>query len=99
MTFFRKSQDKIILNCAIKTNSKNQKVEFYEDQLVIWVKSEPQKGKANKEIIEYLSTLLNISKNSVSIVKGLTSTLKIIQISTENQNIMNSIIKKLNNLS
>lgn len=44
------------------------------------IKAIPSKGKANEELINYLSSLLNISKSRISLKKGHTSKLKQIHI-------------------
>jgi len=44
------------------------------------VKSPPEKGKANKEVIERLAEYFSISKSQVSILRGHTSRKKIIEI-------------------
>ncbi len=46
----------------------------------IKVAAPPDKGKANKELIEFLSEILNLKKDCISILKGLTSHNKLILI-------------------
>jgi uncharacterized protein len=46
----------------------------------IKVAAPPDKGKANKELIEFLSEILDLKKDCISILKGLTSHNKIVLI-------------------
>ena len=46
----------------------------------IAIKSKPEKGKANKEIIEELAKFFKIKKSQITILKGHKSRQKIIQI-------------------
>ena len=41
--------------------------------LKCFIKSPPEKGKANKELIEFLSKSLGIAKKDIEIISGLTS--------------------------
>jgi len=73
-TLFQKD-DKVILNLHVKPNSKQQKISYNpnENELTICIKSPPDKGKANKELIKYLADFLNISTAKITIIKGQTS--------------------------
>ena len=46
------------------------------------LKSAQEKGKANKELVTYLSTLLGVSKKAVALVRGETERIKTIVIQT-----------------
>lgn len=59
---------------------KNKKEENDLPQIKAYVRAVPIKGKANKELIKLLSEELNINKNKISIIKGETSSNKIIEI-------------------
>ncbi len=48
--------------------------------LRVKVAAPPVRGKANKELIDFLSQLLGISKSSIAIEKGLTSRKKVIAV-------------------
>ncbi len=52
----------------------------------IYLLSPPEDGKANKELIKYLSKKLEISQQSIRINRGLTSQYKILQISNISDN-------------
>ncbi len=60
--------------------SKNEVTGLINDILKIKIASPPVKGKANKELIDYLSRLLGISKDRLNIIKGHTSKNKLISI-------------------
>ena len=46
----------------------------------VWVKSPPLKGLANKELINTLSNYFNVKPYNLRIVKGLTSSIKIVEL-------------------
>ncbi len=72
----------------IKVIPKSQKTEFqetFEDSegiLVhkIRIKAVPEKGKANEELIRFLSKELSIPKYNIEIISGATSKIKLIRV-------------------
>ena len=50
------------------------------DQLKCYLKSAPERGKANEELIKFLSQKLSTTKNSISIIFGATSRKKGLKI-------------------
>lgn len=48
-----------------------------------YLKSAPEKGAANKELIKILAKKINISVSAISIIVGLTSRKKIISVETD----------------
>jgi uncharacterized protein (TIGR00251 family) len=60
--------------------SKNEVTGMANDVLRIKIAAPPVKGKANKELIDYLSHRLNVGKDSLDILKGHTSKNKLISI-------------------
>jgi len=46
----------------------------------IKIAAPPEKGKANKELVDYLSRLLDIKKDRINILRGQTSHNKVIEI-------------------
>ncbi len=60
--------------------SKNEIIGMQNDVLRIKINAPPVKGKANKELVDYLSHLLGISKDRIDIVKGHTSKNKLVSI-------------------
>ena len=53
---------------------------FEEGVLRVRIAAPPVKGKANKELVDFLSQLLGVNKGSITIEKGLTSRRKVIAI-------------------
>ena len=60
------------------------KKEFFEkreeDSFEIFVKEKPERGEANKRIIEILAEFYNISAKKIRIIKGAKSSSKIFEI-------------------
>lgn len=63
--------------------SRNEIAGFKEGILQAKVAAPPTKGKVNQELIKLLASLLQISKSSMNIEKGLTNRTKLISISSE----------------
>jgi len=57
-------------------------IEVNNDEISIGIKSKPQKGEANKELIKKLSKYFNVSQSQVKITSGEKSRKKLIQITT-----------------
>lgn len=53
-----------------------------QGKLKCFLKSAPEKGAANKELIKFFSKVLGVAQNDIEIVAGLTSKLKTIKIHT-----------------
>lgn len=70
--FLFQKDDKVILNLNVKPNSKHQKLSYdpLEEELTIYIKSPPDKGKANKELIKYLADILNLSSSKITLIAG-----------------------------
>jgi len=73
---------------VIPGSSKNELKEIMEDgeggkTYKIRVKAAPEKGKANKELISFLSQHFNVPKEKISILSGKTEQLKLIKIESE----------------
>ena len=56
------------------------------EQLRIKVKAPPEKGKANKAVINLLEKALKLDKGSIEITSGATSSRKTIEINCEDNN-------------
>ncbi|MFW6125814.1 MAG: DUF167 domain-containing protein [Chloroflexota bacterium] len=59
---------------------RNEVVGFEEDVLRVKIAAPPVKGKANRELIGFLSKLLGVSKGSITIEKGATTRRKVIAV-------------------
>jgi uncharacterized protein (TIGR00251 family) len=60
--------------------ARNEVAGFTDGVLRVKVSAPPVKGKANGELIAFLSKTLGVSKSSISIIKGHTSRNKLIAI-------------------
>jgi hypothetical protein len=61
--------------------SRNEIIELVQGTLRVRISAPPIRGKANKELIDFLSRVLGIGKGSVNIVKGKTGRNKVVTIS------------------
>ena len=92
MAFYQKVKDGYIIRVRLTPNSSFVKTGGImqdakgEEYLKINVISVPEKGKANKEMLDFLSKKLNIAKSSFSIYCGQTDRMKKIMITT-NENL------------
>lgn len=68
------------LSIRVIPNSKQEKVIQESNRLKVYVKALATEGKANKSLIELLSKHFNTKKSNISIVSGLKSRNKIIEI-------------------
>lgn len=86
--------DGVEIFLSIKPGSKkNEIVGLYACRLKINVNSPPQDGKANKELINFLSSKCNIPKSRFELRKGENSRIKTLFIQCEPRQIY-SILKK-----
>lgn len=70
-----------IVRIYVRPNSSETKIEgLYNKNIKIKLASPPEKGKANKELIELLSRTIGISKSKIKITSGITSNYKTIRI-------------------
>lgn len=72
---------KIMTKIMIKviTGAKKQEIRKESDYFKIYLKSKPEKEKANKELIDLLSCHFNIPKTNIKIIKGHHSKNKLIE--------------------
>ena len=69
------------VSIVVQPNAKrNEVLGFEESVLHVKIAAPPVKGKANRELIAFLSKLLGISKSSITIEKGHISRRKVIAI-------------------
>lgn len=74
--------------------SKTEFVGALGDALKVKLSSPPLDGKANAELVKYLSKSLGISKSSIKIVSGETSREKILELPGFDRNSVESKIPK-----
>jgi uncharacterized protein len=60
--------------------SSDGRLEVSGDEIVISIKSEPERGKANRELVKKLAAHFGVSEGRVRIVSGLMSRKKIIEV-------------------
>lgn len=88
MSFFQKKENGYILRVRLTPNSSLIKVSGVmvdakgEEYLKINIVSVPEKGKANKELLDFLSEMLDIAKSSFEVISGQTDRYKKIRINT-----------------
>ena len=74
-----KEQSKIAVH--VQTNaSQNEVVGFKDGVLRVRIAAPPVKGKANQELIKFLSDVLGVSKSNLTIEKGITGKNKTVAI-------------------
>ncbi|OLC23847.1 MAG: hypothetical protein AUJ08_04800 [Thaumarchaeota archaeon 13_1_40CM_3_50_5] len=60
--------------------SSDGQLEVIGDQIAISIKSQPERGRANKELLKKLAAHFGVSEERVRIVSGLTSRKKIVEV-------------------
>ncbi len=78
----KRNEGHILMRIEIKVIPKSSRAEIVEQDgvLKVYVKAAPDKGKANKAVIDLISKKYGVSKSSVSIVLGETSRKKIVEV-------------------
>jgi uncharacterized protein len=77
--------------------SRNEVVGFSDNVLRMKITAPPVEGKANQELIKYISKLFDIRKSDISIDKGLTGRNKIVIISGINSEEFQATIQSIIN--
>lgn len=71
----------LLLHLRVQPNASNSAVAgLHGTRLKIRLQSPPQDGKANRELIRFLSDLLEIPKSSLELIRGKTSRDKTVRI-------------------
>ncbi|MBX9831153.1 DUF167 domain-containing protein [Candidatus Babeliales bacterium] len=74
----------ILLEIKVTPNAGKQALNYDKNNTIkCYLKSAPESGKANAELIKFLSKKLNVAQNNVEIVRGATSRSKLIKIDTK----------------
>lgn len=71
------------LEVKVRPNSNRREAEFRNDRLKVWVKAEPERGKANSELISFLREKIKKETGAnpeLQITRGSKSRRKIIEI-------------------
>lgn len=94
--FMQKKENYLIFHFIVKPNANKTDITKIENGMIyIDIHAVPDKNKANKELINFLSKLFNISKNCIKIVSGTTKKTKTVVL--EEISDFESISKKLQN--
>ena len=76
------SEDTVRISVRVRPGAnRNEVTGFTDNVLHVRVAAPPVKGKANKELIDFLSRLFDVSKSQVTILRGHTARNKVIAIS------------------
>lgn len=94
--FFEYFRDSILLYIKVTPNAKENKIlgimkDGFLSYLKIAINAVPEKGKANKELINFLAKELAISKTTISLEKGSTSQKKLVRIYKLDSNILTKL--------
>ena len=74
-------EEKVRLVVQVQPNaSQNKLVRFENEVLHLEIAAPPVKGKANQELIKFLSAILEVNKTNLAIEKGATSKRKVIVV-------------------
>jgi uncharacterized protein (TIGR00251 family) len=77
----KKSKEAVVLTVKVIANARNNAVEFQKDGSVkLRIAKIASDGRANKEIIKFLSEIFDVPKGNVEILKGEKSNHKNISI-------------------
>lgn len=75
------SQQPATITLRVQPNARRTEVLKLEDNVLhVKIAAPPVKGQANRELIDFLSRSLGVSKGSITIEKGLTSRTKVIAV-------------------
>ena len=55
-------------------------LEVNGDEITISIKSQPERGKANRELVKKLAAHFNIDEGRIRIISGLTSRKKLVEV-------------------
>lgn len=95
--FYTKKPQGLILRLKITPNSSKSELILptqNEEWARLKIAAVPEKGKANKAIIEFLSKYFAVRKSEITITSGETSSLKTILISGDANSLEKSLNKK-----
>ena len=89
------SKEKLRISVHVNPNAGQNKVVGFQDGLLkVMIAAPPIKGKANQELLRFLSDLLGISKSNLAIEKGETNKKKTVAISGLSQSEVLRLLEK-----
>lgn len=71
---------KQIISVKVITKSRDEKIEVYEGYYKVWLNAVPEKGEANKKLIDILAKHFNIAKSDITIIQGTKLRKKLVEI-------------------
>lgn len=78
------------LRVNVKPNSKtNEVIREGDGSLKVKIKAQPVEGKANKYLVEYLSSFFSLPKSKITLLKGETNSYKTLEIEAEEKYVQN----------
>ncbi len=88
-------KEKLRISVHVSPNARQNKVVGFQDGLLkVMIAAPPTRGKANQELLRFLSDLLRISKSNLAIEKGATSKKKTVAISGLSQSEVLRLLEK-----
>jgi uncharacterized protein len=69
-----------LIDVKVTPNAKRQEIKLESGILKVKVVSRAERGKANQELIEYLSGVLGVKKGGIKIVRGDKDTRKVVSL-------------------
>ncbi len=85
----------MILSIKVIPNApKNEFVGKRGDEYVFKIQAQPEKGKANTVLIDFMSILLRTAKSNINIVSGQTSQHKKVKVDGVSENTVLEILKR-----
>lgn len=73
------------LSVRVKTRQQNDEIVGFDASgaLTVRVRAAPQRGEANRQLVEFLASILNVPKSTIKIVSGAGSVRKVLEIPDE----------------
>ncbi|WP_228369282.1 DUF167 domain-containing protein [Candidatus Nitrososphaera gargensis] len=60
--------------------SSDDRLEVSDDEIAVSIKSQPERGKANRELVKKLAAHFGVGEDRIRIVSGLTSRKKVVEV-------------------
>lgn len=87
------TNDIVRIAVKVQPGARSNSISGYSDGVLrLKIAAPPVEGKANKELISYLSNILDLKKSAISIEKGQTSRNKLISIAGMDEARLNTAI-------
>jgi len=90
------NEEQAIIVLQVQPKASRSKIVRFEDGILhLRIAALPIKGKANQELVKFLSHVLGIDKSSLTIEKGMTSKRKVVVVKKLTQSQVTRLLKKL----